>query len=163
MYDIDCSIVLGFQVFFVWCNYTHCLLSLLFWIKRIENLLPVFNYQRGKIWQLGLVTIIIIHVELGVHLTHYTRGLSFRGLSFRGSEFSRSEFSRTRNFRPLQKSDELRSNKHSGSCFSQQKTIIIIHVELGFKISIIFQGVWVFENSKLQTPLKMIRLLDELR
>ena len=60
------------------------------------------------IWQLGLVTIIIIHVELGVHLTHYTRGLSFRGLSFRGSEFSRSEFSRTRNFRPLQKSDELR-------------------------------------------------------
>ena len=37
-------------------------------------------------------------------------------------------------------SDELRSNKHSGTCFSQQKTIIIIHVELGLKSQLFSRG-----------------------
>ena len=55
MYDIDCCTVPGVQVFFCVCSYTrkwnNFAIALVVFVlvlnKRIENLLPVFNYQRG--------------------------------------------------------------------------------------------------------------------
>ena len=98
---------------------------------------------------------------------HFLSQLIWYGSFFKGSEFSSTE-----NFRPLGKcsvSDELRWKKVCGLCISEQKVIIIIHVELHLKSFFKVSGLSSSEVSRSEfsrtqnfRPLEKWSVSDEL-